>query len=409
MTSPDPHGDDPPGDSPADSAAAASPAAAAPRRRRLVRRVAGRTVVKAWDDGIFSMSAQAAFWQALSLPPLLLALLGSLGYVGDWFGPRTVDSVEAAIVAFSRTVFTPEVVEEIIAPTAGAILTRGRADIVSLGFLIALWAGSSAVASIVDSVTEAHGQYEVRNPVWQRLVALGVYLVALVVAVFALPVVALGPDLLPRVFPVAWQPAVTSAVDAFYYPAVGVGLVLGLTTLYKVALPHSPPWRRLLPGALLAMVVFVVSTTGLRVYLTLITATGYTYGALATPIAFLLFGFLLGFAIVLGAQLNNAVEQTWPARPTRRQRRLRRLRAMRAVAARRAARAAAVGTAAARDAGARAVAAVRQTTVVPAQATVRDIGAGELPAPEPSPHADGGRSHRPAVTAGGDRARQEIM
>ncbi|MBN9107947.1 MAG: YihY/virulence factor BrkB family protein [Pseudonocardia sp.] len=404
MTSDDPPGDSPAGDSPADARDAD-----APRRRRLVRRVAGRTLVKAWDDGIFSMSAQAAFWQALSMPPLLLALLGSLGYVGDWFGPRTVDSVEVAIVGFSRTVFTPEVVEEIIAPTAEAILTRGRADVVSLGFLIALWAGSSAVASIVDSVTEAHGQYGVRNPVWQRLVALGVYLVALVVAVFALPVVALGPDLLPRVFPAAWQPAVTSAVDAFYYPAVGLVLVVGLTTLYKVALPHSPPWRRLLPGALLAGVVFVVSTTGLRVYLTLVTATGYTYGALATPIAFLLFGFLLGFAIVLGAQLNNAVEETWPARPTRRQRRLRRLRAMRAAAARRAARAAAAGKDAARDAGARAVAAVRQSATVPAQARLRDVDVRELPAPEPPEDAGGGRSHRPAVTAGGDRARQEIM
>jgi len=90
-----------------------------------------------------------------------------------------------------------------------------------------------------------------------------------------------------------------------------------LTTVYRAALPHSPPWRRLLPGALLAMVVFVTAATGLRFYLTVLTATGVTYGALATPIAFLLFAFLLGLSIVLGAQLNNAVEEVWPARPGR--------------------------------------------------------------------------------------------
>jgi membrane protein len=93
--------------------------------------------------------------------------------------------------------------------------------------------------------------------------------------------------------------------------------VVVLTTVYRAALPHSPPWRRLLPGALLAMVVFVTAATGLRVYLTVLTATGYTYGALATPIAFLLFAFLLGLSIVLGAQLNNAVQEVWPARPAR--------------------------------------------------------------------------------------------
>jgi membrane protein len=109
-------------------------------------------------------------------------------------------------------------------------------------------------------------------------------------------------------------------------------LVLVLTWLYQVALPHSLPWHRLLPGALLAMVVFITSTTGLRVYIAVLTSTGYTYGALATPIAFLLFAFLLGLSIVLGAHLNNAVEEVWPAR--RRERRLHRILAVKRVATR---------------------------------------------------------------------------
>jgi membrane protein len=287
------------------------------RRRPAIVRVLGRTLGKAWDDGIFSMAAQAAFWQALSLPPLFLGLLGALGYVGGWFGPETVDIVESKIVAFARQVFTPEVVDQLIAPTAASILTRGRADVVSVGFLIALWAGSSAIASVVDSITEAHGQYGVRHPVWQRVFSLLIYLCALVVAVFTLPIVALGPDLLPRVLPEGWRPTAAAVVEAFYYPGVGALLVVMLTTVYRAALPHSPPWRRLLPGALLAMMVFVAAATGLRVYLTVLTATGYTYGALATPIAFLLFAFLLGLSIVLGAQLNNAVQEVWPARPVR--------------------------------------------------------------------------------------------
>jgi membrane protein len=66
----------------------------------------------------------------------------------------------------------------------------------------------------------------------------------------------------------------------------------------------------------LATVVFLTATLGLRVYLTWITSTGYTYGALATPIAFLLFAFFLGFAIMLGAELNAAIQEEWPASAT---------------------------------------------------------------------------------------------
>ena len=77
---------------------------------------------------------------------------------------------------------------------------------------------------------------------------------------------------------------------------------------------NSATW--MIIAVILATTVFVVATYGLRVYLNFITRTGYTYGALATPIAFLLFAFFLGLAIMLGAELNNAIQEEWPAPAT---------------------------------------------------------------------------------------------
>jgi membrane protein len=286
------------------------------------RRLTVRTLSKAWDDGIFAMSAQTAYWSTLSLPPLLLGLLGSMGYVAGWFGPETLVSVQHGIIRFSGTIFNQEVVSQFIEPTVADILNRGRPDIISVGFPIALVAGSSAISSLVDSITFAHEQYSVRHPVWQRIFALLIYLVALVFAVITLPLLTLGPAILNRVLPNSWTPTVLNAINTFYYPVVVVVIVIGLTTLYKVSLPRSLPWHRLLPGAVLAMLVFAVSALGLRIYIAAITGAGYTYGALATPIAFLLFAFLIGFAVVLGAQLNNAIQEIWPVLPEHRRRRI---------------------------------------------------------------------------------------
>lgn len=290
-----------------------------PWRRPL--RVVWRTISKAWTDGIFGLSAQGAFWQTLSLPPLLLGLLGGLGYIAGWFGPETVQQVESKTLAFCRTVFDPNVVEQIIAPTVRDILSEGRGEIVTIGFVISLWAGSSAMASFVDAITSAFGQREVRHTVWQRIFALLLYLAALAIGIITLPVLALGPDRMIRLTPDRWAPTVETAVDRFYYPAVGLLLLLALATLYKVVLPRRLPWHRHLPGALLAMLCFLVTSSGLRYYITWVTSNGLTYGALATPIAFLLFAFFIGFAIILGAQLNNAIEETWPAPMTQRERR----------------------------------------------------------------------------------------
>lgn len=291
------------------------------RGRKRGFAVLTRTLRKAWDGGIFSEAAAAAFWQALSLAPLLLALLGCLGYVGDWLGHEVVGRVESEIVDVSGTIFSTDVVASLIAPTVRDMLTVGKGKIASVGFLVALWAGSSAMASFIDAITAAHDQHRVRNEVWQRILALLVYIASLAGLLIVLPLIAIGPTVFIRLFPAAWKPVLTTWVTALYYPTLGVGLLLALATLYKLALPRRLPWHRGLPGAALAMLIFLLSSVGLRFYISWITTTGYTYGALATPIAFLLFTFFIGLAIVGGSYFNSAIQELWPAKMTRRQRR----------------------------------------------------------------------------------------
>jgi membrane protein len=267
------------------------------------------------------MSAEAAFWQALSTAPLLLALLGSIGFIGGWFGPDTINTVQSRIVTVLRTVFSPEVSSTLIEPTVDTILHRGQADVVSVGFVISLWAGSSAMASFVESITIAYNQHEVRHPIAERFFALGLYLCGLVFGVFALPLLAVGPEYLPEFFPTAWRGKVSDIVSVVYYPGIALLLVIALATLYKLAPRHRHPFRRGLPGAIVAATVFIISAAGLRIYIGYVTTHGLTYGALATPIAFMLFAYFVGIAIIVGAQFNNATLEFYPPKRSKRERR----------------------------------------------------------------------------------------
>jgi membrane protein len=277
--------------------------------RHHIPHIMRRTLSKSWDDSIFSESAQAAFWCALSLPPLLLGMMGSLAYVAPLFGPDALPMIQEQLISTAGRFFSRNVVNEIITPTVRDIVKGARGEVVSLGFVISLWAGSSAISAFVDSITEAHDQTPLRHPVRQRFFALGLYVIMLVFAIISAPFVALGPRKIAEWLPDSWD-----NVLAFgYYPVLFLVLVVAMNILYRVSLPEPLPSHRLLLGSVLATVVFLVATFGLRFYLTWITATGYTYGALATPIAFLLFAFFLGFAIMLGAELNAAIQEEWPA------------------------------------------------------------------------------------------------
>jgi membrane protein len=277
--------------------------------RHHIWQIAKRTLSKSWDDSIFAESAQAGFWSVLSLPPLLLGMLGSLAYVAPLFGPATLQTIEERLISTSSHFFSRNVVTEIIEPTITDIVQGARGEVVSLGFVISLWAGSSAISAFVDSVVEAHDQTPLRHPVRQRFFALFLYVVVLVFVIVAAPFVALGPAKIAEFIPDSWD----QVLQFGYYPVLSISLIFAVTVLYRVSLPKPLPTHRLVIGAVLATTVFLVATFGLRVYLSYITRTGYTYGALATPIALLLFAFFLGFAIMIGAELNAAIQEEWPA------------------------------------------------------------------------------------------------
>jgi membrane protein len=271
-----------------------------------------RTVVKGWHDRVLGLSAEAAFWQLLSLPSLFLALVATLGYVSSWFGLDTVDRTEQELESTLSRAFSPQVVDQVIHPMLHEVLHGGRADIISIGFVLALWAGSSATATFVNTITIAYGMRDLRGPVRSRLLALWLFLGSVLLGVVLLPLLVLGPTLLARIFPDSIQSTASAIIHDGYYPVVVVLLLLGLTTLYHLAPPRRLRWHRGVPGALLALLVFLGGSVALRSYISFVLAHNHAYGTLAAPIAALLFFFVLALGVLLGAEFNAAIEQLSP-------------------------------------------------------------------------------------------------
>ncbi|WP_436739519.1 YhjD/YihY/BrkB family envelope integrity protein [Streptomyces sp. BBFR102] len=287
------------------------------RARALYRNVSMRktawlllkdTVNSCMEYRILGLAAEAAFFTLLSVPPLLLSLIGLLGYVDSWTGADTIASVEQNILEASRAVLTDQGVREIAQPILHDVTKGGSPDLISIGFLLALWSGSRAVNVFIDTITVMYGLDGVRGIVKTRLLAFLLFIVALLVGSVVLPLMVIGPDTLVSVVP--WS---ENLVQLLYWPVLLLLSVVFLTTLYHVSVPVRSPWIEDTPGALVALGMWVLGSFLLRIYLTNTVEGPTIYGSLAAPVAVLLWIGVSAFAVLVGAAVNAAIDRVWPS------------------------------------------------------------------------------------------------
>ncbi|WP_232304126.1 YihY/virulence factor BrkB family protein [Pseudofrankia sp. DC12] len=278
-------------------------------------RVAARAMSNAWRDRVLGLAAEAGFWQLLSLPPLLLALLGSIGYLGDALGSDAVNSIRNSLLRGADDLLTADVVDDVVRPTVDQILTHGRPDVISIGFVLSLWTGSTAMATFVNTITIAYGQRDLRSAVRSRIVALRLFIVQVITGIVLLPALVLGPGLLADLLRAKHHPTIEVLLKSAFWPVVAVVALTVLTSLYHQALPQRRPWRRALPGAVFALVGWLIGSYLLRLYLERVFGNELVYGSLAAPAAALLFFYITGLAVLLGAELNAALDQRRPGAP----------------------------------------------------------------------------------------------
>ncbi|GHI93998.1 membrane protein [Streptomyces olivaceus] len=280
-------------------------------KRRTAWLLLKDTVNSCMEYRILGLAAEAAFFTLLSVPPLLLSLLGLLGYVDSWIGADTTESLRNNILDASRAVLSEKGVKQITEPILDDVTKGGRPDVISIGFLFAVWSGSRAVNVFIDTITVMYGLDGVRGIVKTRLMAFLLFIVALLLGAVALPLMVAGPDAVVRVVP--WS---TTVVQVLYWPVVIVLSVAFLTTLYHVSVPVRSPWIEDVPGALVALAMWVVGSALLRVYLTNTVEGPTIYGSLAAPVAVLLWIGVSAFAVLVGAAVNAAIDRVWPAAAT---------------------------------------------------------------------------------------------
>jgi membrane protein len=255
-------------------------------------------------DDVMASAAELSFYFVLALFPFLLFLTSLLGYFAD-----AGTELRANLLAYLGTV-APAKANVLIHDTIAEISEARSGGKLSFGLLAAVWAASTGMQAIITALNAAYGVREGR-PWWkQRLVAIELTLALAVFVILALVLLLYGSQIafiVARWF--GFGDTFTSAWVILQWFFVLGFVLLAFNLLYFFA-PNlkDSKWRWLLPGSILAVVIWLLISFGFRLYLHFFNNYSATYGSLGAVIVLLLWLYLTGAAIILGGEVNAVLE-----------------------------------------------------------------------------------------------------
>jgi membrane protein len=269
------------------------------------RELAQRTYKEVLDDDGLGLAAQLAYYFFLALFPALLFLLALASFFPIARFTEAIPDVLGRFAAPEMVALIREQLQQISNAENGGIL--------SLGLLGAIWSSSAALISIISALNRAYDIDEGR-PWWKvRLIAIGltVALAVFVLASFALVVA--GPSLadaaaralgLGTAF--SWTWAILQWPVAFTLICIAVGVV------YYFGPDAEQEWVWVSPGAVLATGLWLLASLLFRLYAVSFGNYQVTYGALGGVVVLMLWMYMTGLAIVIGAEVNSEIEHASP-------------------------------------------------------------------------------------------------
>ena len=264
-----------------------------------------RTVKETQADKGFGLAAQLAYYFFLALFPALLVLIALAGVFADaGFVERLVNMMSGAV--------PPDVIS-IIRDQLIRISQGQQGGILTFGVLAALWSSSAAIVSLIDSLNSAY-DVEDSRPWWkQRLVAIAltVGIAIFIIASFAL--VLAGPEIadwlagrfgLGSAFAWTWK--------IVQWPIVFVLVALAFGLVYYFGPDVEQDFVFLTPGSVLATVLWLLGSLAFRFYVMNFASYNETYGAVGGVMVLLLWLYLSGLVVIVGAEMNAEIEHASP-------------------------------------------------------------------------------------------------
>lgn len=253
-------------------------------------------------DDCMGMAAQIAFYLLLSLFPFLLFVLSLISFL-------PIPNLEREVLA-ALSESLPADSYRLVAETVQSLLSTRRQDLLGLGLLASLYAGSMGIGALITTINRAYNIRPRRTLPHQKGLAILLTVVLSAIMLLSTVIVVFGPDVTHEIFQLLSLAG--DSHNAWTQLRLGVVFALNLLTLsilYYWGPEARQQFRWILPGAVTSTVLWIGATSLFRLFVRNFGSYELTYGSIAAVIVLMLYFWLLGFIFLLGAEINALMKR----------------------------------------------------------------------------------------------------
>jgi membrane protein len=265
-----------------------------------LRELARQAFERAYKDNAFGRAAELAYYFLLALFPMLIFLISVFG--------RLRGLQQELLTWLSRVM--PSEAMGLVNDWVRDVADNSSRSLLSLGLFGSLWAASSGVGALIGALNTAYEVAEDR-PYWKaRLLAIGLTVALCIFLVGGTALIMFGDLFAERL---AVRLGLGAAVaQSWRYVDYLLGMALlwaGIEAIYYLAPNVKGRWQLVTPGALFAVFAFIFMSILFSRYLRIAPSYSATYGSLGAVIVLMLWLYLLGLILFLGAEINSVIER----------------------------------------------------------------------------------------------------
>jgi membrane protein len=259
------------------------------------------------EDRVLGHAAELGFYFFFALFPTLLCASAILGLAA-----RSAHQIYVNLLDYLAVVIPTSALGMVLA-TFKETTDAASAGKATLGLIVAVWSAAVGISAIQDTMNAVYKIVDTRSYFMARIHAIGLTL--LMTLMFTLGLASLfGSDHLARLIDDRISGPVLGTAAALTVRGLGRIAGLGFLALAFAAIYYWAPdcrrrrWHWLTPGSAIGITGWLAASFGLRLYLHFFDSYTLTYGSLGAVIILLMWFYISGLMILLGAEINSVIE-----------------------------------------------------------------------------------------------------